>query len=66
MRVYAYAKQSNRICEISYPKHAKADCNKRLQRSECCFAFILDFVRNLQSLSFGTVGRQMYMRLSFV
>lgn len=27
---------------ISFPKDSKADCGERLQRSGCCFAFILD------------------------
>lgn len=34
-------------CAISSGKHAKADRAERLQRSESCFAFIWDFVGNL-------------------
>lgn len=32
----------SRTCVISFPKDAAAECIKRLQRSECCFAFVLD------------------------
>lgn len=39
-----------RICAISSQKHAKADRVIRLQRSESCFAFIWDFVRNLNGI----------------
>lgn len=43
------------IGAIIFPKDAKADCIKRLQRSKCYFAFILDFVRNLNGLKVHTV-----------
>lgn len=56
----------NGIRVISFAKDAKADCIKRLQRWECCFAFIWDFVGNLNGLSFSTVKWHMNMRHSFV